>query len=214
MVFPSSPCDRPSACTGAHPLSARSVRRGRLRSGLCCAGTLGTRLVGEHVLARGCTLQDTITPAVLGTLTTLLIIPLSILLMRPMGAEGLALATTLGISLQSLAIFLALRKKLRGLHAPGILRSLKRLTVSAGLTALVCWGARQLLHAIPAVRRHWRNGARHPGPPLLACPGIRKHRGRPDRGRHRGGDRNTALRVDRRKAGRRGSRLPMGKVIP
>jgi hypothetical protein len=34
---------------------------------------------------------------------------------------------------------------------PAILRSLKRLTVSAGLTALVCWGAQQLLHAIPAV---------------------------------------------------------------
>ena len=106
----------------------------------------------NYVLARGMySLQDTITPAVLGTLTTLLIIPLSILLMRPMGAEGLALATTLGISLQSLAIFLALRKKLRGLHAPAIGRSLKRMMVSAGLTALVCWGVQQLLHAIPTL---------------------------------------------------------------
>lgn len=105
----------------------------------------------NYVLSRGLySLQDTVTPAVLGSVTTLLIIPLSILLMRPMGAEGLALATTVGISLQTLAMFLALRKRLRGLHAPAITRSLRRMTAAAGTAGLVGWGVQSLLHAIPA----------------------------------------------------------------
>ncbi|MBI3944435.1 MAG: murein biosynthesis integral membrane protein MurJ [Armatimonadetes bacterium] len=105
----------------------------------------------NYVVSRGLySLQDTLTPAVLGTLTTLLIVPLSWVLMRALGAEGLALAATIGISLQTLLIFLALRRKLRGLHGPAILRSLWRTVSAAAAAGGVCWGVQRLLHAVPA----------------------------------------------------------------
>ncbi|HEX3000704.1 MAG TPA: murein biosynthesis integral membrane protein MurJ [Armatimonadota bacterium] len=104
----------------------------------------------NYVLARGLyCIQDTLTPAILGTVTTALMIPLSWLLMKPMGANGLALATTLGISLQSLLYYLALRKRLRGLYLPVILRSLRRLALASAGMSIVCWGIQWLLHRIP-----------------------------------------------------------------
>ena len=157
----------------------------------------------NYVLARGMySLQDTITPAVLGTLTTLLIIPLSILLMRPMGAEGWRWQR-LG-SVRRPAIFCPAQK----LSARACdFASLKRLTVSAGLTALVCWGASSAVrHShLPATGEQ----RTPPGPPLLACPGIRKHRGRLiESASWR--DRNAALRGNR---GWAGSRLPVGRIF-
>ncbi|MDH7568580.1 MAG: lipid II flippase MurJ, partial [Armatimonadota bacterium] len=94
-------------------------------------------------------LKDTITPAILSTLTTVVVVPLSFVLMRPMGAAGLALATSLGISAQSLAIFLALRKRLRGLYVPAIARSLRRLTLAAVGMGAVCGALRWVLYQIP-----------------------------------------------------------------
>lgn len=104
----------------------------------------------NYVVSRGMySLQDTKTPVILGTFTTLLMLPLSWVLMKALGAEGLALATTLGISLQTLLIFLALRKRLRGLYAPALLRSLRRMVLAAGATGAVCWALQRLLYAVP-----------------------------------------------------------------
>jgi putative peptidoglycan lipid II flippase len=105
----------------------------------------------NYVLSRGLySLQDTLTPALLGTITTAVMFPLSWVLMRPMGAEGLALATTIGITLQSVAIFIALRKRLQGLALPAILRSLRRMLLAALAMAAAAWGVQRGLHALPA----------------------------------------------------------------
>ena len=104
----------------------------------------------NYVLARAMySLQDTKTPAILGTVTTAVMVPVMWLLMRPMGADGLALGTTIGITLLVVALFLALRRKLRGLHLPAILRSLRHLTLAAAFMGAVCWGAARLMHGIP-----------------------------------------------------------------
>jgi len=98
---------------------------------------------GQRIVAPGFfAMQDTITPVVIGTISTIIFIPTNMLLMRTMGAPGIALATTIGISLHFLLMTWVLRKRLHGLEGGQVLRTVSRTLVAAVVMAVVCFGIR------------------------------------------------------------------------
>lgn len=98
---------------------------------------------GQRIVAPGFfALQDTITPVVIGTISTIIFIPLNYLLMRSMGAPGIALATTIGISIHFLGMTWFLRRRLKGLEGGAVLRTVGRSCLAAVAMAVVCFGVR------------------------------------------------------------------------
>ena len=72
---------------------------------------------GQAIVARGFfALQDTITPVVVGTISTLIFIPLNFILMRTMGTGGIALATSIAVSLHFFGLTFFLRRRLGGIE--------------------------------------------------------------------------------------------------
>lgn len=98
---------------------------------------------GQAIVARGFfAMQDTATPVVIGTVATIVFIPLNYVLMRTMGAGGIALATTIAISLHFLAMTWFLRKRLHGLECGRTLSTIGRITAAAAVMAVACVGVR------------------------------------------------------------------------
>ncbi len=98
---------------------------------------------GQRIVAPGFfALQDTITPVAIGTVSTVVFIPLNMLLMRTMGAPGIALATTVGISIHFLGMTWFLRRRLHGLEGGKILRTVALSALAATLMGVVCFGVR------------------------------------------------------------------------
>ncbi len=83
---------------------------------------------GQSIVAPGFfAMQDTITPvADRDASRTVIFIPLNMVLMRAMGAPGIALATTIGISLHFLGMTWFLRRRLHGLEGGKVLRTVGR----------------------------------------------------------------------------------------
>lgn len=98
---------------------------------------------GQAIVARGFfAMQDTITPIVLGTISTVLFIPLNYGLMRVMGHGGLALATTIAAVFHLMLLTFFLRRRLDGLEGRRVMKSLGRVCLAAAVMGVVCYGVR------------------------------------------------------------------------
>lgn len=101
------------------------------------------QIVGRAFYAR----QDTITPAVLGTLATLAALPLYYFASRWWGATGVALASALSISLYTVALSWRWRRRFGGEVFTGLAKSVLQvllLALTAGLPAMsLATGCRQ-----------------------------------------------------------------------
>lgn len=98
---------------------------------------------GQRIVAPGFfAMQDTITPVAIGTLSTVVFIPLNMILMKAMGAPGIALATTIGITLHFVGMSWVLRKRLAGLESVRILRTVSLALVASAVMGVVCFGVR------------------------------------------------------------------------
>ncbi len=81
--------------------------------------------------------QDTVTPLFIAIGSAVLNIALAILLMKPLGAGGLALANSLAITAEVLVLMAVLRRRWHGVEGRQILRTLIRV----GLSSLVMGAA-------------------------------------------------------------------------
>ncbi|MHB9038457.1 MAG: murein biosynthesis integral membrane protein MurJ, partial [Armatimonadota bacterium] len=98
---------------------------------------------GQAIVARGFfALQDTITPVVIGTVSTIVFIPLNYFLMRTMGTGGIALSTTIAISLHFFGLTWFLRRRLNGIEGGKIVSTVGRIVVAAAVMGVVCVGVR------------------------------------------------------------------------
>lgn len=98
---------------------------------------------GQAILARGFfAMQDTVTPIVLGTIATVVFIPMSYVLMITMGHGGLALATSIAAALHMLALAWFLRKRLHGIEGARVLASVGRIMIASCVMGAVCIGIR------------------------------------------------------------------------
>jgi len=100
----------------------------------------------QAVITRGFyALQETVVPVVAGTVMTLIFIPMNWLFMKPLGHDGLALATSVAAMLNMIVLFELLRRRLGGLNGSLIVRSLIKVTVSSGVAGAVAWGILQVI---------------------------------------------------------------------
>lgn len=100
----------------------------------------------QAITARGFyAIQDTVVPVITGTISTLLFIPLNWLLVRPLGHNGLALATSIGAILNMFMLMAWLRHRLGGLHGGQILRSLTKVLIASAATGIMAWAVLRLL---------------------------------------------------------------------
>lgn len=98
---------------------------------------------GQRIVAPGFfAMQDTLTPVAIGTLSTVIFIPLNMILMKAMGAPGIALATTIGITLHFVGMSWVLRKRLHGLESLKIIRTVSLAFVASAAMAVACYGVR------------------------------------------------------------------------
>jgi putative peptidoglycan lipid II flippase len=113
---------------------------------------------GQAIVARGFfAMQDTITPVVLGSLVTIVFVPLNYFLMQVMGHSGLALATSIAATIHLLALIYFLRRRLHGIEGGRILLSLVKISVgSTVMTAAVCFARTGFRHFLNV---HSRSGA-------------------------------------------------------
>jgi putative peptidoglycan lipid II flippase len=113
---------------------------------LATAGTLVWFSLGmtawgaQNILARAFyAMHDTITPAVVGTLITVLNLPLYWLLVRHMQHLGLAAASSAGITAYTIVLFVILIRKTSGSGMRGLMSFFARVTVASGIGGLICW---------------------------------------------------------------------------
>ena len=98
---------------------------------------------GQRIVAPGFfAMQDTLTPVLIGTVSTVIFLPLNMILMKVMGAPGIALATTIGISIHFLGMTWFLRKRLGGLEGRKVLRTVGLSLAAAAVMGVVCFGVR------------------------------------------------------------------------
>ncbi|MEI6915129.1 MAG: murein biosynthesis integral membrane protein MurJ [Armatimonadota bacterium] len=96
---------------------------------------------GQAVMARGFyAMQDTVTPVVIGTIMTIIFVPLNWILMKAMGHSGLALATSIMAILYLVALSAVLAKKVNGIGAWRILTSTAKITAASGVAAGAAYG--------------------------------------------------------------------------
>ena len=107
---------------------------------------------GQAIVARAFfAMQDTVTPIILGTIATVIFIPLNYILMHAMGHGGLALATSIAATLHLTALTIFLRKRLNGLEGSRILHSLIRVCAASLVMTAVCYGTRVGMAQVVAV---------------------------------------------------------------
>lgn len=98
---------------------------------------------GQAIVARGFfALQDTITPVVVGTVSTFVFLPLNFFLMKHMGSGGIALATSIAVSIHFIALTYYLRKRLKGIEGTKAIRTISRVLAASAVMGLVCIGVR------------------------------------------------------------------------
>jgi putative peptidoglycan lipid II flippase len=92
---------------------------------------------GHSILARAFySVKNTKVPVIVGTIATLLFIPMNRPLMELLGFRGLALATTIASALNMFALLILIRVRLRGIEGGKLLISVIK-TIIASLTAAV-----------------------------------------------------------------------------
>jgi len=93
--------------------------------------------------------QNTVTPVIVATISMALNIVFILLLVRPMGYLGLALATTLSYTVNFVLLFMLLTRRYGRLWDVELVASLAKMTLSALFMGLLAWETFQLLQA------HW-----------------------------------------------------------
>jgi putative peptidoglycan lipid II flippase len=100
----------------------------------------------QSIVARGFyAARDTLTPAVLGTLLTLLNIPVYWLLVRRMQHLGLALASSIGIVVYTMVLFAFLERRLPGYDGRPLLAFFAKISALAAIMGLGAWQTTNLL---------------------------------------------------------------------
>ncbi|MBQ9359057.1 MAG: murein biosynthesis integral membrane protein MurJ [Abditibacteriota bacterium] len=104
---------------------------------------------GQAIVSRGFfAIQDTLSPVVIGTVTTIIFIPLNFIFIKLLGCGGLALATTTGIIIHFIILTLWLRKKTGGIDGGRILYTVKRILAATCVLAVLCAGIRYAGYAL------------------------------------------------------------------
>ncbi len=102
-----------------------------------------------HVLARAFyAMQDTRTPVTWAIVAVGVNVPLMILLVGPMGVEGLALALSISAVIEVIGLLWSLRTRLEGIEGRSILWSLVRALLAAAVAGLVMAGGLALFDAV------------------------------------------------------------------
>ena len=98
---------------------------------------------GQAIVSRGFfAIQDTVSPVVIGTVTTVIFIPLNFVFIKLLGCGGLALATTVGIIIHFAILTCCLRKKIGGIDGGRIVYTVKRVLAGTCVLAVLCFGVR------------------------------------------------------------------------
>jgi putative peptidoglycan lipid II flippase len=101
---------------------------------------LGGHIV-VHVLTRAFyAMQDTRTPVLWAIIAVAINVPLMMVLVGPMGVEGLALALSISSVLEVIGLVWALHQRIESVEEGVVLRSAGRATVAAGASALLMLG--------------------------------------------------------------------------
>lgn len=108
---------------------------------LCYASGLWAFGGVRIIVAAFYSLQDTKTPAVSAAVAVAVNILLSLLLMRPLGAAGLAFATALAAMVNGSILVAVLNRRLGGVEWGAVGRSSLRVAVACTPMALACWWA-------------------------------------------------------------------------
>lgn len=109
---------------------------------------------GQAVVARGFyAIQDTVTPVVIGTIMTIIFVPLNWGLMKLMGYGGLALATSVMAIIYLVALLAVLAKRVQGIGAWRILNSTAKITAAS----VIAGAAAYLVSIMPAFSHHSSN---------------------------------------------------------
>ncbi len=115
-------------------------------------GWFAVGLIGHivvHVLARAFyAMQDTRTPVTWAIVAVAVNVPLMILLVGPMGVEGLALALSISAVIEVIGLLWSLRTRLEGIEGRSILGSLFRALLAALVAAVVMAGGLALLDVV------------------------------------------------------------------
>ncbi|PIT88277.1 MAG: murein biosynthesis integral membrane protein MurJ [Candidatus Magasanikbacteria bacterium CG10_big_fil_rev_8_21_14_0_10_36_32] len=82
-------------------------------------------------------LTDTQTPFIIGVISELISIIAALILMKPLGVAGLALACSIGATINAVILFIKLRQKIKIIEAEKILSSLYRILAAALVMGLV-----------------------------------------------------------------------------
>src|SRR5580704_4818693 len=94
----------------------------------------------QNIFARGFySTRDTITPAVVGTLTTVLSLPLYWLLVKRLDYLGLALASTLGIFVYTVLLFVLLNKRTRNPDSLNVFLFFLKMSAASCVVGLLCY---------------------------------------------------------------------------
>jgi putative peptidoglycan lipid II flippase len=105
----------------------------------------------QNILARGFyATRDTITPAVVGTLTTLLSLPVYWVLVRRLDFRGLALASTIGIIAYTIILFALLGRRTRNPEEGSLIVFFLKVAAASCIAGYACfWLAGRLENFIP-----------------------------------------------------------------
>ena len=102
----------------------------------------------QVILARGFyAARDTLTPAVTGTVLTVLALPLYWMLVHRMQHLGLALASSIGVIVYALMLFVLLDRKLHNREAGGLVTFALKVALASVLAAAVAYEVVDLLEA-------------------------------------------------------------------
>lgn len=85
--------------------------------------------------------KDMVTPLLLAVASAVANIALGLLLLRPLGAGGLALANSIAITAEVLALLLILRRRWRGVEGRETGRQLLSVLAATGIMSAAVWGA-------------------------------------------------------------------------
>ena len=101
----------------------------------------------QNILARGFySTRDTITPAVVGTITTLLSLPLYWILVRHMAYLGLALASSVGIIAYTIVLFVLLGRRTKNPEQVAIIVLFLKMSAASCIAGYACYRLVLLLH--------------------------------------------------------------------
>ena len=94
---------------------------------------------GHSILARAFySVKNTKTPVIVGTIATLLFVPMNRPLMELMGFRGLALATTIASALNMFALLILIRMRLRGIEGGKLVTSTIKTLIASAAAAGTC----------------------------------------------------------------------------